>query len=97
MVVLGFCTWEGGFVGMQKLNHHFKRFESALEEGKHVFMVDLDPSQEISLSIALQDHPKLLETATEVGRPHWILASLLWLSVFIDRNLFISAKQKHLD
>ena len=94
VVVLGFCTWEGGFVGMQKLNHHFKRFESALEEGKHVFMVDLDPSQEISLSIALQDHPKLLETATEVGRPHWILASLHWLSVFIDRNLFISAQQK---
>lgn len=94
IVVMGFCTWEGGFVGMQKTNYHFKRFESALDDGKHVFIVDLDPDQESSLSIALQDHPKLLEAATEVGSPHWILASLHWLTAFIDRNLFSSAQQK---
>ena len=94
IVVLGFCTWEGGFVGMQKTNYHYKQFESALEDGKHVFIVDLDPNQESSLKIALQDHPKLLEAATEVGSPHWILASLHWLTAFIDRNLFSSAQQK---
>ena len=94
IVVLGFCTWEGGFVGMQKTNYHYKQFESALEDGKHVFIVDLDPNQESSLTIALRDHPKLLEAATEVGSPHWILASLHWLTGFIDRNLFSSAQQK---
>ena len=94
IVVLGFCTWEGGFVGMQKTNYHYKQFESALEDGKHVFIVDLDPNQESSLTIALRDHPKLLEAATEVGSPHWILASLHWLTAFIDRNLFSSAQQK---
>jgi hypothetical protein len=94
VVVLGFCTWEGGFVGIQKPNHYFKRFEAALEEGKHVFMVDLDPTQEASLAIALQDHPKLLEAAMDVGRPHWILVSLKWLTVFVHRNLFSSAKQR---
>ena len=94
IVVMGFCTWEGGFVGMQKTNYHYKQFESALEDGKHVFIVDLDPNQESSLTIALQDHPKLLEAATEVGSPHWILASLHWLTAFIDRNLFSSAQQK---
>ena len=94
IVVMGFCTWEGGFVGMQKTNYHFKRFESALDDGKHVFLVDLDPNQENSLSRALKDHPKLLEAATEVGSPHWLLASLGWLAVFIDRNLFSSAQQK---
>jgi hypothetical protein len=94
IVVLGFCTWEGGFVGMQKTNYHYKQFESALEDGKHVFIVDLDPNQESSLTTALQDHPKLLEAATEVGSPHWILASLHWLTAFIDRNLFSSAQQK---
>ena len=94
IVVLGFCTWEGGFVGMQKTNYHYKQFESALEDGKHVFIVDLDPDQESSLKTALQDHPKLLEAATEVGSPHWILASLHWLTAFIDRNLFSRAQQK---
>ena len=94
VVVMGFCTWEGGFVGMQKTNYHYKQFDSALEDGKHVFIVDLVPNQEKSLSTALQDHPKLLEAATEVGSPHWILASLRWLAAFIDRNLFSSTQQK---
>ena len=79
---------------MQKTNYHFKRFEAALEEGKHVFLVDLDPNQETTLSIVLQDHPKLLEAATEVGSPHWVLASPHWLTAFIDRNLLSSAQQK---
>jgi len=43
IVVLGFCTWEGGFVGMQKTNYHYKQFESALEDGKHVFIVGPGP------------------------------------------------------
>jgi len=94
VVVMGFCTWEGGLIGMQKPNFHFKRFEKALDEGKHVFIIDLDPDQEINLAAALKDHPKLLEAATEVGSPHWILASLHWLDAFIDRNLFSHAHQR---
>lgn len=94
VVVMGFCTWEGGLIGMQKPNIHFKRFEQALDEGKHVFIIDLDPDQEIDLVTALKDHPKLLEAATEVGSPHWILAALHWLDAFIDRNLFSHSQQR---
>ena len=44
IVVLGFCTWEGGFIGIQRANKHFERFEKVLDEGKHVFFVDQDSS-----------------------------------------------------
>ena len=32
IIVLGFCTWEGGFVGIQTLNRHFKQFKATLEQ-----------------------------------------------------------------
>ena len=43
VVLLGFCTWEGGLRGIQKPNHDFARFEQALRDGKHIFFVDLEP------------------------------------------------------
>ena len=46
IIILGFSTWEGGLFGIQIPNHHFRRFERALSDGKHIFFVDLEPSQE---------------------------------------------------
>ena len=42
VIMLGFCTWEGGLLGIQKPNHHFRRVEKALSDGKHIFFVDLE-------------------------------------------------------
>jgi hypothetical protein len=46
VIVLGFCTWEGGLIGIQIPNHQFKRFQKLLKQGKHIFFVDLDAEQE---------------------------------------------------
>ena len=92
---MGFCTWEGGLIGIQRPNFHYKKFEAALEEGKHVFIVDLDPEQEVELASLLKNHPKLREAATEVGMPHWVFAWLHWLYVFIDRTLYSHDQIKH--
>ena len=54
VVLLGFCTWEGGLLGIQKPNHNFTRFEAALRDGKHIFFVDLEPRQEAVLEKVLQ-------------------------------------------
>jgi hypothetical protein len=43
IVLLDFCTWKGGSIGIQKPNHNFARFEQALSDGKHIFFVDLKP------------------------------------------------------
>ncbi|MCZ6503330.1 MAG: hypothetical protein O6945_12540 [Gammaproteobacteria bacterium] len=88
IVIFGFCTWEGGLIGIQRPNYHFKKFEEALNEGKHVFIVDLDPDQEVELSEVVKHHPNLKDMGTEVGTPHFIFAMLHWLYAFIDRNLF---------
>jgi len=92
IVVFGFCTWEGGLIGIQKPHYHYKRFEEALNQGQHVFIVDLDPSQEEYLTRVVKNHPGLIDKGTEIGTPHWVFAWLHWLHAFIDRNLFSAAQ-----
>jgi hypothetical protein len=73
VVVLGFCTWEGGLVGIQIPNHQFKRFQALLKQGKHIFFVDLDPEQEAILSEVVDRHPRLKLAGTGAATPGWVV------------------------
>ncbi|MFT7653068.1 MAG: hypothetical protein ACI9UU_002177 [Candidatus Azotimanducaceae bacterium] len=73
VVVLGFCTWEGGFIGIQRTNVHFKRFEEVLNQGKHVFFVDLTADQEGILDDLIKRHPGLELAGTEKGTPALVM------------------------
>ena len=95
VLIVGLCTWEGGFIGFQKPNYHYSRFEQTLEEGNHVFIVELDPEQEPVLKRLLESHPKLRDMGTEMGAPHWIYALQKLLFAFIERNLFNSSQVQH--
>ncbi|MDX9875081.1 MAG: NAD/FAD-utilizing enzyme [Spongiibacteraceae bacterium] len=46
IVVLGFGTWEGGFIGIQRRNRQHTQFDSNLAAGEHVLMVDADTDEE---------------------------------------------------
>ena len=59
VVILGFCTWEGGLFGIQEPHYQFKRFQKALHEGRHVFFVDINANQEQALASIVQHHPQL--------------------------------------
>jgi hypothetical protein len=74
VVLLGFCTWEGGLMGIQKPNHNFARFEQTLSDGKHIFFVDLDPRQEAVLERVLKSHPRVVRAGTGSSAPHWLIA-----------------------
>ncbi len=74
IVLLGFCTWEGGLVGMQKINRDFERFRQVLASNQHVFFVDLEPSQEAILDRVLQAHPGARAAGTGHSMPHWLLS-----------------------
>ena len=74
VVLLGFCTWEGGFIGIQKINYHFARYAGALKRGRHVFFVDLQHDQEKILEQVLKVHPNVKLSGTGTATPHWILA-----------------------
>ena len=73
VILLGFCTWEGGFMGIQKPNHNFARFEQALKDGKHIFFVDLEPQQEATLDKILTAHPQIELAGTGAPVQHWIV------------------------
>lgn len=73
IVVLGFCTWEGGLFGLRKPNVHFKRFEEVLHAGKHIFFVEVEPAQEALLQGVLLKHPKLKAVGTGASTPRWIV------------------------
>ena len=73
IVILGFCAWEGGLIGIQSPNHHFKQFKQALDEGKNVFFVDLEPFNEVILEETLKAHPQVQLAGTGASTPHWFI------------------------
>ena len=73
VVVLGFCTWEGGLIGIQIPNYQFKRFQKFLKEGNHVFFVDVDSDQEAALSEVVDKHPRLKLAGTGEATPTWVV------------------------
>jgi len=74
IILLGFFTWEGGFIGIQTFNTNFKRFKQELEAGKHVFFVDLTNEQEKILERVLEKHPTARMAGTGRSTPHWIVS-----------------------
>ena len=74
VALLGFSAWMGGLVGIEKPNHNFVRFEQVLNEGKHVFFVDLEPSQEAVLEKTMKSHPQVEQAGTGSSPPYWLIA-----------------------
>ncbi len=70
----GFCTWEGGFIGFQKPNVHFVRFQSLLIKGKHILFIDVDPVQEHNFGIIMRSHPDVRPAGCGTGSPHWVVS-----------------------
>jgi hypothetical protein len=73
VVILGFCTWEGGLIGIQIPNYQFKRFQALLQQGQHVFFVDLPPDQEAILLQIVSQHPDLKLAGTGEATPNWVV------------------------
>jgi len=84
IVVLGFCTWEGGLFGLRKPNIHFKRFEEALHAGKHILFVEVDPDQETLMAGVLHNHPKLQPAGSAAATPRWIIVFQQKWRAFIE-------------
>ena len=77
LALFGACVWIGGLWGIQKPNHHFLRFKSELDAGKHVFFVDLDSRELRVLETLCAKHPGLEPAGTGEALPSWALA--LWI------------------
>jgi hypothetical protein len=73
IVVFGFLTWSGGFYGIQTPHKDFRRFQNDLANGKHVFIVDLDPSQEPIIQQIKAKHPHLTDAGVGDATPRWVI------------------------
>jgi hypothetical protein len=73
IVILGFCTWEGGFFGIQQPHYQFKRFQQDLDMGKHIFFVDLYPEQEALMARVVEQHPRLDHAGDDESTPSWVV------------------------
>jgi hypothetical protein len=73
IVMFGFLTWSGGFYGIQTPHKDFRRFQKDLNKGKHVFIVDIDPSQEEIIQQIKTRHPHLNNAGTGNATPRWIV------------------------
>jgi hypothetical protein len=75
VIVLGFCTWEGGLIGIQQPHADFVRFQDSLHSGKHVFFVDVYPAQEDTLRRVIGEHPKLAPAGEGPAAPGWFIGA----------------------
>ena len=75
VIVLGFCTWEGGLIGIQEPHVDFRRFQGDLEQGKHILFVDVDTEQEGLLHNVVSSHPKLVGAGEGDSTPGWVVGA----------------------
>ncbi len=74
VVVLGFCTWEGGLIGIGEPNVDFKRFQDDLDAGRHILFVDVHSEQENALQTVMRNHPKLDHAGDGSSAPSWFVS-----------------------
>lgn len=68
VIVMGFITWEGGMWGIQEPNIQFKRFQEAINSGRHVLCVDVSKGkQETMMKEIISRHGKLQSAGSEVS------------------------------
>ena len=84
IVVLGFCTWEGGLIGIQEPHVDFRRFQQDLQDGKHILFVDVDKGQEGKLRQVVQTHPKLQPAGEGKSTPRWVISAQNLFSRFMQ-------------
>ncbi len=73
LFLLGFCTWEGGLIGIQKPNHHYRKFEKVLRHGKHVVIVDVAPEEVETLREVMKCHPRVHFAGYGEDIPDWVV------------------------
>ncbi len=72
-ILLGFCTWEGAFLGIQRSGSKSRRFAQYLKRGKHLFYVDANPGQVAAVKSVFGSHRGFKAVGTESGESDWML------------------------
>lgn len=83
VIILGFCAWEGGLIGIQTPHYQFKRFQKLLAQGEHIFFIDITNDQEAAVEQVMQDHASLRHAGTGEATPEWVVKGQQKFSSFM--------------
>lgn len=70
ILVLGFCTWEGGLIGIHRPHYELRHMDSLVQEGQHVLFVDMEP-EELPLMEQVEARHLHLQPAGEGSPTPW--------------------------
>lgn len=74
VILLGFFTWQGGLWGIESPNTRFKDFSRMLQDGQHLFFVDLEPGRGKVVRRLARKHPGIQAVGVGAGAPHWLVS-----------------------
>lgn len=74
LLVIGFCTWEGGLFGIQVMNRDFRKFSKVMKSGKHLFYVDLEEEQHKIVEDIASNHSHLESAGQGKGEWQWLFS-----------------------
>lgn len=73
VVIVGFCTWEGGLIGIQQPHIDFRRFQDELQQGRHILFVDVQSQKIEALQRVMRQHPQLQAAGEGESTPGWVI------------------------
>jgi len=73
IIMFAFVTWSGGFYDMQTPYKDLRRIQKDLVDGKHIFIVDTDLSQEEIIRQMEYEHPHLIDAGTGSASPRRVI------------------------
>ncbi|MBD2857980.1 O-antigen ligase family protein [Spongiibacter sp. KMU-158] len=75
IVMLGFITWEAGLFGIQEPHRDFRRFDQALNSGRHLLIIDGRGMDENIINRVTTHYPELEFSGTGEGAPDWYISA----------------------
>ena len=92
IVCFGFTTWEAGFIGIQRPNTHFVRFQEALAKGRHVLFVETRVQDKKKLKMVFRCHPNVKRAGSERTHTGLLMLILRNWEKFRGRSLVIQSR-----
>ena len=59
MMIVGFCTWEGGMIGLHKTNERLARYQPYVSKGSHLLMIDVTEDEKTLVDQTMRHHPRV--------------------------------------
>ena len=92
IVSFGFTTWEAGFIGIQRPNTHFIRFQEALAQGRHVLFVETRVQDKKKLKKVLKRYPNVKRAGSEHTHTGLLMLILRNWEKFRGRSLVVQSR-----